>query len=96
MTTFEISHPNIPLAQWENLKRQPSALIRSVVDRTASVLPDWLQPLARGVAIASDRLLRMADDGSGSYTPDGWNGEKENTFKKQLPRRRYSYCAEVW
>ena len=65
---FEEGHPIISLSAWKgfcawekSLKGFPSRLIDEMVDRNeCGCLPDWFVPLAYGVAIASDALLRKA------------------------------------
>jgi hypothetical protein len=54
-------HPNTSPANWKNFQDAFSPLlIERLVDRSATQLPDWFVPLARGVAIASPSLLRHA------------------------------------
>src|SRR6185312_12024054 len=54
-------HPDTTLADWNAFKTASSPyLIDKVVDRSATHLPDWFVPLARGAAIASSYLLSKA------------------------------------
>src|SRR5262249_17779753 len=68
----DTDHPNVSLSDWERfLKELPSHLIAEVIDRSFTI-PDWFVPLARGVAIASDALLRKAGHHHGMNRPRGW------------------------
>jgi hypothetical protein len=69
----DTDHPNVSLSEWERfLKELPTHLIAEIIDRSKAKLPDWLVPLARGVGIASEILLRKAGHRHGMHRPRGW------------------------
>lgn len=69
----ENGHPNVSLKDWKAFKKEFSPyLIKEVIDRSAIQLPHWLLPLARGIAIPSSHLLRVAGYSAGSYGAGGW------------------------
>jgi hypothetical protein len=54
-------HPAVPLPDWRTFVRDfPTDLIAEVIDQSKLGLPSWFVPSARGVAIASNVLLRGA------------------------------------
>jgi hypothetical protein len=55
-----------------------------VIDRSEINLPDWFVPLARGVAIAGDRLLHLAGHEHGLYRPRGWWEKSPHYFLKNI------------
>jgi hypothetical protein len=58
---YDADHPDVSLSDWRTFVREcPSDLIVELIDRSEIGLPDWFVPLARGVGIASDALLRKA------------------------------------
>lgn len=75
---YEDSHPDVMLSDWQSawqkyLKEFAPHLVDEVIDRhEAGCLPDWFVPLARGVVIASDELLRHAGHCHGMHRPRGW------------------------
>ena len=84
---FEEGHPIISHSDWKgfcasqkSLKDFPSHLIGEVIDRDEARLPNWFVPLARGVAIASDALLRKVDHRPGMRRPRGWRETSPEYF----------------
>ncbi len=78
---YDIERPEISLFEWEQFcKEFPPHLIDEVVDREGC-LPDWFMPLAWGVAIASNELLREAGYRRGMRQPAGWREIKPDCFK---------------
>jgi hypothetical protein len=70
---YDPDHPDVSLREWETFRKEfPRHLIAEVIDRSDAKLPDWLVPFARGVAIASDDLLRDVGYRPGMYRPRGW------------------------
>jgi hypothetical protein len=70
---YDTDHPNVSLSEWERfLKELPLHLIAKIIDRSEAKLPDWLVPLARGIGIASEILLRKAGHRHGMHRPRGW------------------------
>jgi hypothetical protein len=69
---YDADHPDVLLSEWQRFARRPPHLIAEVIDRSDVTLPDWFLPLARGVAIASDALLRVAGHRPGMSRPRGW------------------------
>ena len=70
---YDVDHPDVPLSEWPSfLKELPPHLIAEVIDRSKVGLPNWFVPFARGVAIASDALLREAGHRHGMHRPPGW------------------------
>jgi hypothetical protein len=71
---FEEGHPNVTLEdwqafiEWQKICKQWS-VIDKVIDRSECCIPDWFVPLARGVAIASDALMRRVGQHPGSDPP---------------------------
>lgn len=63
-------------------KKFPSNVIREVIDRSKIKLPEWFVPLARGVAFASDTLLREAGYRRPSECPSGWRQTECDVFIK--------------
>jgi hypothetical protein len=56
-----VDHLDVSLSEWQTfLKEPPPHLIAELIDRRKIGLPDWFVPFARGVAIASNALLRDA------------------------------------
>ena len=92
---FEEGHPNVTLEDWQafihwqnSLKGFPSRLIDEMIDRDEARLPKWFVPLARGVAIASDALLREAGHRDGLHRPRGWRETSPQYFVRDLDWRR--------
>ena len=78
---YDIERPEITLSEWERFcKDFPSHLIDKVIDREKACLPDWFMPLAWGVAIASDELLREAGYRHGMRQPPGWRERTPDYF----------------
>jgi hypothetical protein len=76
----EDDHPDVTLSDWQCFlaskkfcEEFPLLLIDEVADRDeCGCLPNWFVPLARGVVIASDELLRRAGHHHGRHRPRGW------------------------
>ena len=88
---FEEFHPIIPLSDWQGFKSWPKSckefplnLIDEVIDRDESRLPKWFVPLARGVAIASDALLRAAGHRDRMHRPRGWRETSPDNFVREI------------
>jgi hypothetical protein len=80
---FEVGHPDVPLADWQAFRKECWPInIKEVIDRSEIKLPDWFVPLARGVAIASDRLLHRAGYRAASRDPRGWRKSECDVFIK--------------
>src|SRR5215472_3552996 len=56
-------------------------LFGEVIDRTPE-MPHWYVPIAKGVLIAGEDMLRAAGYLPGSRRPDGWSPGKPGAFKK--------------
>jgi hypothetical protein len=70
---YDVDRPEITLLEWERFCEEfPPHLIEHALDRDKTGLPDWFMPLAWGVAIASDELLREAGHRDGMRQPPGW------------------------
>jgi hypothetical protein len=72
---FEEAHPNVSLSDWRAFvaaETSRQSLIAEVVDRKDCRIPPWFVPLARGMAVASDRLLRSVGYRPGMACPSGW------------------------
>lgn len=98
---FEEGHPIISHSDWKDfcasqksLKVFPSHLIDEVIDRDEARLPNWFVPLARGVAIASDALLRKAGHRDGLYRPRGWRETSPEYFVRNLDWNCYLLVRE--
>jgi hypothetical protein len=63
---------DVSLSDWQTFDREFLPLIGEVIDRDAAKLPDWLVPVAHGVFIADDALLRAAGHRDGMRRPRGW------------------------
>jgi hypothetical protein len=73
------------MSDWQTFRKEFSPLlIGEVIDRSEIKLPDWFVPLARGVAIASDTLLRKAAYRHGSYRPRGWRKTHCDVFEQNI------------
>ena len=69
-------HPDVSRSDWEAFRNSFSpALFEEVIDRTEGMLPDHFVPLARGIAIPSDALLRKACVGV-KDRPTSWRWRK--------------------
>ena len=78
----DVDHPDVSLAEWRACQKEfPPDLIAEVIDRSRIGLPDWFVPLARGVAIASNALLRDAGHRNGMYRPRGWVNYNVDMFR---------------
>ncbi len=71
---FEEGHPNVTLEDWQAFKRWQKickqwSVIDEVIDRSECCIPDCFVPLARGVAIASDTLMRRIGQHVGTDRP---------------------------
>src|SRR5277367_4715098 len=88
---FEEGHPIVPLSDWEAFKAWETsrgeysrARFDEVIDRNEAKLPDWFVPLARGIAIASDALLRQIGHRPGMRRPRGWFEANDDCFKRLI------------
>jgi hypothetical protein len=79
---FEDGHPDITLSDWESFRQWVVAgpMIEKVVDRSQMQLPPSVVPLARGVAVAGDGLLRMAGYDPEAPRPRGWRARDKRLF----------------
>ena len=86
MFSYEIAHIDTTPSAWEQFKKQPSFVIEEVVDRCETALPEFFMPMARGVVIASDMLLRLAGYHPACHQLAGWHAVQPNeTYRKSLP-----------
>jgi hypothetical protein len=70
----DTDHPDVSISDWRKfLTEIPPHLIAEIIDRSEAKLPDCFVPLARGVSIASDALLRMVGHQHGMNRPRGWH-----------------------
>ena len=77
-------HPHVTGSEWQNFRKHfPLHLMKEVIGRSEIILPDWFVPLARGVAIASDTLLRNVGYRQGSHRPRGWRKMQCDVFIKR-------------
>jgi hypothetical protein len=91
----DVNNPEISLSDWERLRKEfPRHLIAEVIDRDAAWLPDWFMPLARGVAIASDKLLHQAGYHNEKQCPDGWHETSPDYFLYRLAPESYLLVRE--
>ena len=82
-----ISHTDwMGFCVWHKSQKDfPSHLIDELVDRgECGCIPDWFVPLARGVAIASDALLRQAGHHPGMYRPRGWRELSRDCYTRVI------------
>jgi hypothetical protein len=83
---YETGHSNTSLSNWKTfVEEAPPRLIDVVVDRSEVGLPEWFTPLARGIAIASDHLLKQAGYRPGSRRPPGWEPIGQDVFRRLEP-----------
>jgi hypothetical protein len=81
----DLEHPNVSLSDWQKFRMEFfPRLIEQVLDRDEARLPEWFVPLARGVAIASDTLLRKAGYRHGMHRPRGWCETLPEYFKWKI------------
>jgi hypothetical protein len=60
---YDAERPDITLSDWDRLREKfPGGLISQLLNREDAGVPDWFMPMAWGIAIASDELLREAGD----------------------------------
>ena len=74
---LEDGHPDVSLEHWQGFIASQKickslSLIDEVIDRSECCIPNWFVPLARGAAIASPELLRLAGHSPGMGHPDDW------------------------
>jgi hypothetical protein len=82
---YDVDHPEVQPSDWQKfVKEFPPHLIADVIDRRKIGLPDWFVPFARGVAIASNALLREAGHRSGMYRPRGWLNYNVDMFRSMI------------
>jgi hypothetical protein len=80
-------HPDVPLSDWKAFCKNVSPyLIEQVLDRDTARLPYWYLPLARGAALPSPRLLRLAGYRPGSHRARGWFKPNNEELYKDLGR----------
>ena len=84
---LEDGHPDVSLEHmksfiaWQKVCRSLS-LIDEVIDRSECRMPNWFVPLARGAAIASPALLRLAGPSPRMDYPDGWYEGSPDYFER--------------
>lgn len=77
----EPGHPNVTLNDWEAFRKGFSPFsFAEVIDRSELDLPDWFVPLARGVAIPTDHVLRKVGCRPGSHRPAYWTHPTRDLF----------------
>ena len=77
-----VDHPDVPVRDWQKFLAYPSPYqANEVIARRECDLPDWYVPLARGVAIADDELLRYAGYDEGMRPPQGWHQTHCDVFE---------------
>jgi hypothetical protein len=82
---YEPGHPYTTLSDWHTFAKEFSPhVIEEVIDRGQVRLPDCFVPLARGVAIAGEPLLRKAGHHSGKYRPRGWRKTHCDVFEHDI------------
>jgi len=87
---YDIDQPNVTLSDWQKFRNEFGLRpIKQVIDRDEACLPEWFVPLARGVAIASDTLLRKAGHQHGMDRPDGWSENSPGYFVQYISRRSF-------
>ena len=87
---YDADHADVSLSDWQIfVKECPPFLIDKIIDRSEAKLPDCLVPLARGVAIASDALLRKAGHDNGMYRPRGWRKTHCDVFVWDIAPERF-------
>ena len=95
---FENGHFIVTLEEWrgfksrhESSKMYQSHLIDELIDREkCGCFPDWFVPLAPGVMIAGDELLRQAGHHRGMHRPRGWSPFGSDYYTKVIRRYRNS------
>jgi hypothetical protein len=77
----QFGHPDVPLRDWNAFRVGFSRFyLDEVINRDEVPLPEWFMPLARGVAIPSDALLRkLGDRDFGCY----WVETNSEVFRMQ-------------
>src|SRR5271170_5622186 len=89
----DVEYPNVTVSDWETFHKDfPRSLIDEVIDRNEARLPNWFLPLARGVAIASDELLRQAGYHEERYQPRGWRETSSDFFQKGVGKKSLIVC----
>lgn len=79
---YDFGHPNITLSEWETFRKNLSPfLIDQVIDRHEARLPEWFVPLARGVAIPSNKFLRQVGHRDGMDRPGNWRETSCDFFR---------------
>jgi hypothetical protein len=78
-------HPDVSLSDWNTFRGEFSGyLLEEVIDRGDIKLPDWVLPLARGVAIPSPYLLNSAGYRPGLRRPKGWRKRHCDVYYKDI------------
>jgi hypothetical protein len=81
----ELDHSHISPSDWRKFCLDfPRHLIDQVIDREEAKLPDWFVPSARGVALASEELLRAAGHRPGMYRPRNWHEWSAGCFVRWM------------
>jgi hypothetical protein len=81
----DLGHPYVTRSDWRQFGKEYSrSLIAELIDRSEVEMPDWLVPLARGVAIAGDALLFKAGHRLGMDPPPGWRQIYGDVFMRYI------------
>jgi hypothetical protein len=81
----DLGHPYVTRSDWRQFGKEYSrSLIAELIDRSEVEMPDWLVPLARGVAIAGDALLFKAGHRLGMDLPPGWRQIYGDVFMRYI------------
>ena len=92
---LEDGHPITTQFDWAVFRRDHSPyLIKEVIDRSECCVPNWFVPLARGMAIASDALLRRVGHRPGMYRPRGWREASPHYFLREIGRDSFLMVRE--
>ena len=74
-------HPNTTSSDWQAFCRDFSRYrFAEVIDRSELNIPDEFVPLARGVAIPSEEVLRKVGCRPGSIRPANWKHPSRDVF----------------
>lgn len=80
----KIVHANVSLSDWQAFRSSPPQRLVEVVIDGRHDLPSWYVPSARGVAVASNQLLRAVGYHSESKHPRGWIKNDCGVFVRQV------------
>ena len=89
----EEGHPDVPPSDWKAFKREFSPLFEAVVDRDQMKFPEWFFPLARGFAMPSRSVLRIAGYRSGCR-PIGWRQTHPDVFWQRRNNLIVRTCSD--